>query len=625
MEFVDVNRGETRPPDRRLRQGRRRTDAPLDRILGRRDVAIVPWLSMLAGALAIALSFWLRGLEGATNEAAVIVALGGAAVAAGFAAIQDSWLGLRFRGSLWVYVIVSATLLSALATLAVTDGGLATPIYSASYLLASYLGLVFPRRWRRVGLVVLLATAAGVQAANPVTPIFDAVMIAGLTVAAWIVGVIGSRAHHWAARVAGALGSYDELTGLLNRRGLLLQVDRLLAPAQRDAGPIALMIVDLDGFKAVNDEYGHAAGDELLAWVGRALPTGLPMDAEVGRLGGDEFAVVLPGVNAVSAAKLGRSLRDALSPRIVASVGIATSESRSVVAHDLFRVADAALYQCKRDRTLGTQALVAGSAGRIERRRGRPAEPAKPPLSFARMRATGFAPKVPEPGLTYGWIVTQGLLVIAAAGAYVVAGVLLTDGSGLWHALMTYLGIPWVALTVGLALLSVGRGVITDGWRFWTILLGGDALLVIGVGVAMLDNGGLVAPIGGALFLKLQFMAAILPPRHSRVTLVSMSLTAVLVAVLGPASSLWVAPFYVAMLGAAYGLGSIGYRALDDLTTAAMEQAHTDELTGLRNRSGFGEVAGETLQAASAAGTPLAVLALDLDDFKGINDERGHA
>ena len=628
MAFPAPTTGEARLPARRLRQARARQSAPVDRILGRRDVALVPWLSMLVGALAIALSAWLQGSGSGTNDTVIYCALVGAAIAAGFAAIQDSWLGLRFRGSLWVYILVSISLLAALAALAISQGGLATPAYAGTYLLASYLGLVFPFRWRVAGLVALLGTAVGVQYANPATPAFDAVMTIGLTVAAWVTGAIGSRAHRWAARIADALGSYDQLTNTLNRRGFLAQINGMLDPAHRGGDPIALLIVDLDGFKAVNDQHGHAAGDELLTWVGQTMPTVLPASAELGRLGGDEFAIALPGVTSSGALAVGRAVRGALAERVGASVGVATSETRAVTADDLFRVADAALYMCKRDPELGTHALVAGSAGFVERRRSsrQPDAANRNPLSFARMRASGFRPEVPESGLTYGWMVSQGLAVIAFAGLYVVIGILHEGGGqGLWNDMIRVLGIPWVCSLLALGALARKVDVITGGWRYWTILIGTDFLFGFGVGVAMLAEGGLVAPIGGALAMKIVFMAAIIPQRRAVISLGFMVVTIALVAILGPASALWTLPFSLAMLGSAFALGSIGYRALDDLTTAAMDQAHTDELTGLRNRSGFQEAATDALDAARRSHVPLSLLALDLDDFKAINDSRGHA
>ncbi len=582
---------------------------------------------MTAGALAIALSTWLRGLESGTADERVIAgALIGAAIAAGFTAIQDSWLGLRFRGSLWVYVLVSGFLLASLAALAIREDGLATPAYAGTLMLASYLGLVFPPRWRLAGLLALLGTALGVQYANPATPPFDAVLMIGLTIAAWVTGAIGSHAHRWAARVAASLGSFDQLTSTLNRRGLLAQVHRMIDPAHRGGDPIALLIVDLDGFKAVNDEQGHAAGDALLAWVGGAIPHALPKTAELGRLGGDEFAILLPGVDARDAFTIARGVREILAPRIGASIGVATSETRAVSADDLFRVADAALYMCKRDRTLGAHALVAGSAGHVERRRSRQAEPGRAPLSFARMRETGFAPQVPQSGLTYGWMVSQGLAVIGAAGLYVVIGTM-ADGPGIsfWNDLIRYLGIPWVASFFALAWFARRHDVIVDGWRYWALLTLSDVLLVIGVGAAMLMDGGLIAPIGGALFMKVLFMAAILPRERALTSLGWMTFAVALVAFLGPSASLWTLPFSVSMLGAAFALGSIGYNALDDLTAVAMNQAHTDELTGLRNRFGFHESAAAALTAARSGTEPLTLLALDLDDFKSINDTRGHA
>lgn len=85
----------------------------------------------------------------------------------------------------------------------------------------------------------------------------------------------------------------DELTGLLNRRGFQASLKQALALARRYDENGVLVYVDLDGFKPINDTYGHAAGDEVLRRVGRALVDNVRETDSVGRMGGDEFAVLL--------------------------------------------------------------------------------------------------------------------------------------------------------------------------------------------------------------------------------------------------------------------------------------------------------------------------------------------
>ena len=154
------------------------------------------------------------------------------------------------------------------------------------------------------------------------------------------------------------LARADSLTGLPNRR----QFDERLADAvgrsRRTAGSLALMFLDVDHFKAINDSFGHAAGDEVLREVARRLKASVRTTDTVARLGGDEFVILLEGV--ADASELAR-----LADKVVAcmrspfevfgtvldvtmSVGVARCEDRSHAASELFSRADGALYLAKK-------------------------------------------------------------------------------------------------------------------------------------------------------------------------------------------------------------------------------------------------------------------------------------
>jgi len=154
------------------------------------------------------------------------------------------------------------------------------------------------------------------------------------------------------------LAMTDELTGLLNRRGFGSELQRTLALASRYEEPGLLVYVDLDGFKLVNDTYGHAAGDAVLRRVSRLLTDNLRRTDFVGRLGGDEFALLLPRTSRERGANRIQALRRMLNPVVVmwkgatitvhASLGVQTygGDSDADGAQLLSR-ADASMYQMK--------------------------------------------------------------------------------------------------------------------------------------------------------------------------------------------------------------------------------------------------------------------------------------
>lgn len=157
----------------------------------------------------------------------------------------------------------------------------------------------------------------------------------------------------------------DALTGLLNRRAIDERVGVELARLGRNGGVLSLMLLDLDGFKSVNDNLGHQAGDALLQDVAATILKIARSTDDAGRLGGDEFAILLPGSGAdgakVAADRLCRAVRS-MSVPISASVGLATMlTGDDTTAADLIRAADEALYAAKRggrDRSVHSQDLV---------------------------------------------------------------------------------------------------------------------------------------------------------------------------------------------------------------------------------------------------------------------------
>ena len=148
------------------------------------------------------------------------------------------------------------------------------------------------------------------------------------------------------------LADHDVMTGLLNRTAFEAELARLVAESQRYGGG-ALLLVDLDGFKARNDMHGHAAGDDLLRRVAGALRGRLRATDVLGRLGGDEFVAVLPRAGRADAVRAAEGLVDAVRragaeppPPVTASVGVTLMAPSLDAAHLLAR-ADAAMYEAK--------------------------------------------------------------------------------------------------------------------------------------------------------------------------------------------------------------------------------------------------------------------------------------
>ncbi|MFC3690063.1 putative bifunctional diguanylate cyclase/phosphodiesterase [Aquipuribacter hungaricus] len=157
------------------------------------------------------------------------------------------------------------------------------------------------------------------------------------------------------AAEARKLSRTDELTGLLNRRAILADVDARL----RVDGPVSLMLLDLDGFKEVNDSLGHSAGDALLQEVGHRLVRTLPASSRVSRVGGDEFALMVLDDDGLSLTRLARQVRAVLSETITvdgldlavgASVGITSRLPEDLDAVTMLRRADVAMYRAKHAR-----------------------------------------------------------------------------------------------------------------------------------------------------------------------------------------------------------------------------------------------------------------------------------
>ncbi len=150
---------------------------------------------------------------------------------------------------------------------------------------------------------------------------------------------------------------HDSLTSLPNRELFLNQLTRALRNTRHDAGPLAVMFLDVDDFKSLNDTMGHGAGDAFLVAFSQRVRSAVQRPHVVARLGGDEFAIIIDSKAAETEARavadriqqaLGRPFSVGEKQVLVTtSIGIAVTETRGVSATELLRVADVGLYQAK--------------------------------------------------------------------------------------------------------------------------------------------------------------------------------------------------------------------------------------------------------------------------------------
>jgi diguanylate cyclase (GGDEF)-like protein len=159
------------------------------------------------------------------------------------------------------------------------------------------------------------------------------------------------------------LADHDPLTHLPNRRAFIRELEDCLAEAVESDTPLAVIVLDLDGLKELNDRHGHASGDECLIHLGRLLQTELRPRDRAFRIGGDEFAILLPQTPRAAAEQVQARLIDWLERsgrssvlRVQASFGIATRGPGTETADSLLGAADQAMYRAKHARKLARAA-----------------------------------------------------------------------------------------------------------------------------------------------------------------------------------------------------------------------------------------------------------------------------
>jgi diguanylate cyclase len=298
---------------------------------------------------------WLDAGMGATSIAALTLALGAPAAAAiGLGGVAGALALSRWQPG-------ASMVLAALGVLAIASAP-AVALAAAPLLCAAAVrrepvrdaGPVF--RWTVLAAVICYATAAlALLAVGQFADVPRAA--AALAIATVLVGMVRAGVTVTERlRESERLAHTDDLTGLSNRRHLLDRLDAALEHGQE----LALLLIDLDGFKELNDTLGHHAGDEVLRQIGPRLRDAVREHDTLARLGGDEFALVVPTNDEAAASAAGVRVRgvlehafrvEGLTVHVDASVGIALHPAHAQTALGLLQRADVAMYEAKRMRT----------------------------------------------------------------------------------------------------------------------------------------------------------------------------------------------------------------------------------------------------------------------------------
>jgi diguanylate cyclase (GGDEF)-like protein len=266
-------------------------------------------------------------------------------------AIGASRLQRRRRPELWVFFGTLVNLQLSIAAAALLTGGPRTPI--PALLAIPVLGMAarFSNRGLMVGapisVALVLATTLGADPsyviANPET--LAAPLLLVLCAAAYVTPLVESDVRHRAD------STLDQLTGLPNRRAFDLRFAEVSEQAALSAQPVSVVLADIDHFKKVNDEHGHAVGDAVLRDIAHVLRGSLRSFELLYRFGGEEFLLLLPGAHEEAAARIAATLRAAVEGRrpaglpVTASFGVATATGEDFST--LVARADAALYAAK--------------------------------------------------------------------------------------------------------------------------------------------------------------------------------------------------------------------------------------------------------------------------------------
>jgi diguanylate cyclase (GGDEF)-like protein len=275
------------------------------------------------------------------------------------------WAGLVYAGVLWSTIFQPHIGIST----AIVPGVGAMTLFCSAAMIVKHREVTRPAEWAAAivmvlfGITQMAAAVVGLMQGAAGDPVYRDLYLhfnfltlpAGYTgIAMFVIFMLASDILEEMKDVA----VRDQLTGLLNRRGFNEQGARAYSIARRAGHPVSVIMTDIDRFKDINDEFGHAAGDNALCHFARILAVGRRAEDVLARVGGEEFAIVLPGTGLESALKIADNLCilietspikvDGNTLPMTASFGVATLSNSDTCLSDVILRADRALYRSKR-------------------------------------------------------------------------------------------------------------------------------------------------------------------------------------------------------------------------------------------------------------------------------------
>jgi diguanylate cyclase (GGDEF)-like protein/PAS domain S-box-containing protein len=339
-----------------------------------REATIAVALPLTCGVSGLGgLYVWLTRSQPNRPELALLF-LVSAMSAVGFYKLRRQIVRSRLREAIFLAWTLGDFVMLVTGTLA--DGGIRSPLIVIFFIPVVFCAMSYPlASVVAVGGVSILSYLAVALASGGASVgyqvAFAFTLLCTAAMSAW-----QARNHKRQHDALATASRTDPLTGCLNRRGYEERAVAQISALGRGGLGGAVVVLDIDNFKPVNDLYGHAAGDELLCWVVETLTASLRAGDSIGRLGGDEFAVLLPETDADSARASATRIAEALAERAPVSLGVALYPDDGQDLETLTRRADARLYATRTGRYQRQQGADSETAAVYDPEAGPPARAA---------------------------------------------------------------------------------------------------------------------------------------------------------------------------------------------------------------------------------------------------------